>query len=435
MEDNHSDQNLDGTGKSAKNGRVTARQATIDAKSRRIEAQRAMDRKRDEEAHKVAELKRQEEQQENDRLDAVVKKKDRKKLGIALPLIILCIAALIIVQRKVIPSYDYRNAVDLMEEGKYHEAIAEFRALQGYKDSDEKILECEAALNEVVYVNAVKIMDDGHFDDAIAVFESLHGYKDSKDLIVKCMEGKYNLAPSILAEGNYKEAVDIYYSLEEYKDSHDLAQEICKQHGLDTLEDVDVGDVVYFGQYEQDDNPHDGKEYVEWVVLEKRNGKTLVISRYGLDCKWYNPQEDTTWEDSYIRSWLNSTFYDGTFSEEEKGTIMLANVRAEKNPVHDTKPGNATRDRVFLLSQSETEQYCSTVLEGRCMPTKFAMARGVYCYENCGGDCGWWLRSPGLNQSSAAFVNEYGWASYDGIGVEYGWAAVRPALWINLEKV
>ncbi len=435
MEENNSNQNVNGARKSAKNGRVSARQATIDAKSRQIEAQRAMDSKRDEAAQKAAEVKRQEEQEKNNRLDAVVKDNDRKKMIIVIPLIFLCVAGLIIVQRKVIPNYDYRYAVDLMEDGKYHEAIAEFRALGDYKDSEEKIAECEAALNEAVYVKAVENMNAGRYDEAIAVFETLHGYKDSKNLIEKCLEGKYNLAPALLAEGKYKEAVDIYYSLEEYKDSHALAQEICKQHGLDTIQGADVGDIVYFGQYEQDDNPHDGKEYIEWVILEKRNGKTLVISRYGLDCKWYNPQEDITWEDSYIRSWLNGTFYDGAFSEEEKGKIVLANIRPEKNPVHDTKPGNATRDRIFLLSQGEANQYFSTVLERQCFPTKFAMAHGTYCYDNYGGTCGWWLRSPGLNQCSAAIVNEYGWASNDGIGVEYGWAAVRPALWINLEKV
>ena len=433
MDENNSNRNMNGARKSAKNGRVSAREATIDAKLRRIEAQRAMDSKRDEAAQKVAELKRQEEQEKNERLDAVVKNNDRKKLIIAIPLVLLVVAGLFIVKIKVIPNYDYRNAVELMEEGKYHEAIAEFKALEGYKDSVEKIAECEAALNETVYVKAVESMNAGLYDEAIEVFETLHGYKDSKDLIEKCLEGKYNLAPALLAEGKYKEAVDIYYSLEEYKESHALAQEICKQYGLDTIQDADVGDVVYFGQYERDDNPHDGKEYIEWVILEKRNGKTLVISRYGLDCKWYNSQEDITWEDSYIRSWLNGTFYDGAFSEEEKGKIVLANIRPEKNPVHDTNPGNATRDHIFLLSQGEAHQYCSTVLEGACFPTKFAMAHGAYCYDNCGGTCSWWLRSPGLNQCSATIVNEYGWVSNDGIGVEYGWATVRPVLWINQE--
>ncbi len=46
---------------------------------------------------------------------------------------------------------------------------------------------------------------------------------------------------------------------------------------------VEVGDVIYFGSYEQDNNLSNGKEEIEWIVLAKENRKALLISKYALD--------------------------------------------------------------------------------------------------------------------------------------------------------
>ncbi len=42
----------------------------------------------------------------------------------------------------IIPNHRYQNAIELMEEGKYAEAIAAFEEVEDYKDSQEKIKEC-----------------------------------------------------------------------------------------------------------------------------------------------------------------------------------------------------------------------------------------------------------------------------------------------------
>lgn len=44
-----------------------------------------------------------------------------------------------------------------------------------------------------------------------------------------------------------------------------------------------VGDVVYFGRYEQSGSILDGEEEIEWIVLETRSDRVLVISRYILE--------------------------------------------------------------------------------------------------------------------------------------------------------
>ena len=42
---------------------------------------------------------------------------------------------------------------------------------------------------------------------------------------------------------------------------------------------VAVGDLITFGTYEQDNNPDNGPEPIEWVVLDVKDHKALVISK------------------------------------------------------------------------------------------------------------------------------------------------------------
>lgn len=74
---------------------------------------------------------------------AAAAKKTAKILKIVLPVLVAVIAAALVVTKLVIPNVRYSKAVKLMEAGKYDEAISAFEAMDGYKDSDEKIAEAE----------------------------------------------------------------------------------------------------------------------------------------------------------------------------------------------------------------------------------------------------------------------------------------------------
>ena len=89
---------------------------------------------------------------------------------------------------------------------------------------------------------------------------------------------------------------------------------------LDPISLLEPGDIFEFGYY--------GNEPIRWKVLEKQADKLLVISQYGLDCVPYDDQDKNdyspdpvTWEESYIRNWLNGHFYDNAFTREEKDKI------------------------------------------------------------------------------------------------------------------
>ena len=109
---------------------------------------------------------------------------------------------------------------------------------------------------------------------------------------------------------------------------------------------ADVGDIIEFGAYEQDNEKSNGKEPIEWQVLAKEDNKILVISKYALDAKPYNTEfENVTWETCTLRTWLNETFLDEAFSKAEKSMIQTTEVSADKNP--DYKIGRAScRERV-----------------------------------------------------------------------------------------
>lgn len=190
------------------------------------------------------------------------------------------------------------------------------------------------------------------------------------------------------------------------------------------------GDTVLFGEYEQDNNTSNGKEDIAWLVLEVKDGKALVVSKYALDCKQYNTSNtDVTWETCTLRKWLNNDFINAAFSSYEKAMIPTVTVSADKN---STNPGNATQDQVFLLSITEANKYFGSDSARQCKPTDYAFANGAYV-NSVNGNCGWWLRSPGVTQysaHSAAYVHNSGGVYESGSDVDIGTSAVRPAMWI-----
>ena len=199
------------------------------------------------------------------------------------------------------------------------------------------------------------------------------------------------------------------------------------------LKTAKVGYYVTLGTYEQDNNAANGAEEIEWLVLDKQDSRILVISKYGLDSKPYNEEyTDVTWESCTLRRWLNNDFIREVFSKEEIAMIPKVKVSADKNPKYDTNPGNATQDQVFLLSIAEANKYFGFSGERQCKPTDYAVSKKVYVDSN--GNCYWWLRSPGRNQSSAAGFDTDGDVFENGFLVDTDDFAVRPAMWISLEE-
>ena len=222
--------------------------------------------------------------------------------------------------------------------------------------------------------------------------------------------------------------------------------EKTKADPFEALGRVNVNDIIKFGNYWQDAEGK-VKSSIEWQVLDKTDNHILVISKYALDNKPYHEKrESVTWEACTLRKWLNEEFYNNAFSDEERKRIAVYKVPAHKNLEYDTDPGNPTRDRIFLLSVVEANNYFHGDKERIGQPTPYCTARLIEAYKKKFGEdedykmrCKifrkspwWWLRSSGDISDRAALVLGAGSVCAYGINVDYGLVGVRPALWLIL---
>ena len=319
----------------------------------------------------------------------------------------------------------YNNASRLMADGQYEEALAIFENLHDYKDCDALIQECNAAILENQYNAAVDLMSNGELEAAITAFESIIDYKDSSSKISECKnqinENKYNEAVTLANNGSYDDAILIFNSLGDYKDSANLSQKY-------TLLICEVGDVITFGTYEQDNNFDNGAEAIEWIVLERDGNKALVISKYCIEwLPFHNTFTEVGWKNSNIRSWLNNTFLNGAFIAQEKKSIISTQ---HTNPdFYDDSDGErnwlgTTTDTIFLLSSGEADKYFSSDSARKAEGTEYA------CNKGKSASWYWWLRSAN-NIKYAGFVSEGELGYGEEVDRNMG---IRPAMWIIISE-
>lgn len=107
------------------------------------------------------------------------------------------------------------------------------------------------------------------------------------------------------------------------------------EYGEDAF--VDLMDTIKFGKYAQSDSRGKKEEEIEWLVLEKKNDKALLIAKNILDqVPFYYPIENEDIDDkklayysqSFVRKFLNDEFISKAFNDEE-----LENILVEENEI------------------------------------------------------------------------------------------------------
>lgn len=312
---------------------------------------------------------------------AVRKKKTKKLVSVVIAAAILCTAAALVVTKIVMPSMMYSKAEELYNSGEYTAAQKAFEELGDYKDSGLRVEECKEKIIENKYNEAIGNMRGGNYSAAIELLTEV---------------------------GDYKDAVQMRYKAE---------LNMCK-----------VGDSFQFGEYEQDKNG-DFKSPIEWKILKKEKDRVLMVSKYALDVKPYNTTAaNVTWEDCSLRKWLNGTFLESAFSQDEQDMIKLTS-------------NESSQDKVFLLSRTEAQTYFKTDEERRVESTKYAVEK---CYDKyyTANRRFWWLRSQ--TDESSWSGNAADIVSGSGSLVEYKSVApcmhrvdapnisVRPAIWVDI---
>ena len=228
------------------------------------------------------------------------------------------------------------------------------------------------------------------------------------------------------------------------------------------LKDAEIGDIVQMGTYEQDGDA-ETEDPICWDVLDKDGDAMLLISH---DVIAYQRFSDSfkcvIWEDSQIRSWLNQEFYAEAFDEEEQASIRETTLEnpstvgfaAHVDPsgdvqVRESRPD--TKDKIFLLSWKEAEQYYGNRLTdasilGRRPSTAVLQKRkaiftdliieelpAMYPYSRHLPDgterLSWMLRSTGMKNYTIFVIGYEGKWDQD---YPDSYNGVRPAMWVNV---
>ena len=258
----------------------------------------------------------------------------------------------------------------------YEEAIKVFQTISGWKDSDEQIYACQKkiekikAKEEADRLEAERKAEERRIAAEKAAKKRKKAFAIGTPIVAACIaflivlttviipNSKYNAAVALMNNKKYDEAITAFEAMDGYKDSENQLENcyIGKygEEKWNKIKNIKVGDTYTFGAYEQDNSTSNGKEAIEWTVLDKDGMSLLLISKQALDCQQYNTSyTDVTWESCSLRKWMNGTFLNKAFNAEEQAQIQNTTVSADKNPEYNTNPGNATTDKVFLLSINE----------------------------------------------------------------------------------
>ena len=376
-------------------------------------------------------------------------KKQRKSLRIIAAVCVLAVLAAGAMITAAIPRIKYSKALSAIGSGDYDTGYAllselgrEDEIIQNKRDraaamiSEENFDDAYDLLNSIGDTCAVEqnmreraqqYCEDGNYDAAYALWEKLGDAEAIK-------ESKYLRALDCMDEGYLDNALQLLEGLS-YENSEEIVAELKSMPAETDTEDhaeIQIGDTISFGSYEQDNNTANGKEDIEWIVLAKEDDQILVVSWYALDVQPYNSEwENTTWDTCTLRTWLNTTFYDDAFSSDEQNCVKTTYVFADSNPQYSTNQGHNTLDHIFLLSANEVAEYFTSSEEWTCEPSAYAAAQGAYVHNN---SCWWWLRTSGQYANTAAYVYDVDSIYSDGNGVNQAYLAVRPAMWIDLSN-
>ena len=146
--------------------------------------------------------------------------------------------------------------------------------INGYKDSLEMAMESQ-------YQKGMAQKESGDYDGATATMNAISGYNDAAS---QAYESQYQKANALNAEGDYDAAYQRYASITGYKDVDDIIEndDNIAAAAAAWRSQFKVGNTVVYGRYEQDNDAANGKEAIEWIVLNNDRENYTIVSKYAL---------------------------------------------------------------------------------------------------------------------------------------------------------
>lgn len=199
------------------------------------------------------------------------------------------------------------------------------------------------------------VTSDGTLDDEVDHVNDQSADKENNNITIPVVK----LSDTKLLFGTYpkgrveatKEIIDAVYDNNGDAVVNGLKYRRVSRDNATYVHNYPVGADAKEGFYHlwEDEYEYFRYEPIEWRIVSNENDEYVLISEYSLDCQRYDTKEGlSTWETSDIRSWLNSTFYDIAFSENEKKTIKTTIVDNSNDSTYGDNYGAPTEDKVYL---------------------------------------------------------------------------------------
>jgi len=164
----------------------------------------------------------------------------------------------------------------------------------------------------------------------------------------------------------------------------------------------------------------------EWIVLERKKDKILILTESIIGQRDFNDKkEEVTWEDSEVRHYLNTDFYNSFDLRDKEKIIPTVSVN-EPNNWYGTMNGRDTTDMIFLLSLQEVAKYyfgdSGNLLENPKPNQRYWFERKDPNNQNrislyLDRLWWWWTRTPGKNNNVAVYIHGDGNIGIQGNGV------------------
>ena len=293
----------------------------------------------------------------------------------------------------------YNLAETAFADGDYEEALKEYSKCTLYDGVDQRVA-------QIHYQMGLQAMDLQDYRTAEMEFDLANKYVDVAALLLECKKGE---AASLVSEGDYSGALRLY-------------QEIIYEPGVKAIimdnaelskrinawrQGIEPGDKVQFGHNAEG-------RILTWIVLDKKDDALMLITADLVLSAPFRGTKRATWDSSSLRTYLNGTFYDESFSEEEKAAIIESIAWNDKNNNSDVTPGTSTKDNIYILSRTEANNY-------------------IEILSNNMVDGEWWLRTPGTyNNHLLCMVGDAsGFKSVNSIEEK----GVRPVLWVKRNAI
>ncbi len=327
----------------------------------------------------------------------------------------------------------YENSKKISE---FQQLKTEFWSLGDYEYSRDYVQLCNASIRKI-YKKRIAI---GSIIAAVLIIGVFILFASIIPTV------RYNDALSDLKMKKYSKAYKEFNELEDFKDSKCLSE-------YSNIKKSNVGDIVKFGVNEEMELPYDNDRYswqdfvprdavdkrIEWRIVDKHKDKALMVCEYLYNGMDYLHQDyasdelesDASWEESTIRSFLNSSYYNSVFNESEKNMIVKSTIKNDVWSDYSAPNDGDTEDKVFLLSFKEINEYFPSENE-----------RIAYELTEQKAAC-WWTRTPARLEEDRGEASQYAvMVGFQGMmytpdskyeaNYTYDAGGIRPAIWVDI---